>query len=104
VERATRNQAQRQLPADVIDIVSRARYLAEERPTKRTHLEEKADNSSTSLSSTPPESPALSMTVELVLPSAVVVVSPESSQPTTAEKLPAGSNIYWDSADAKNLA
>jgi len=100
IARSTRTP--REFPYDVIDIVSQARYRAEERPTKRTRPEEKADNSSTSLSLTTPESPALPMTIELVLPSAVVV-SPESSQPTPAQKLPAGSNIYWDSADAKNL-
>jgi hypothetical protein len=42
------------------------------------------------------------MTVEL-LPPVVAVVSPEPSQPAPAQTLPAGSNIYWDSADAKNL-
>ena len=100
LERATRTL--RELPHDVIDIVARARYLAEERPTKRARLDEEADNSS-SLSSATTKSPAtLSTTIEL-LPPVVVVVSPESSPPAPAQKLPAGSNIYWDSADAKNL-
>jgi hypothetical protein len=100
LERATRTL--RELPHDVIDIVARARYLAEERPTKRARLDEEADNSS-SLSSATPKSPApLSTTIEL-LPPVVVVLSPESSPPAPAQKLPAGSNIYWDSADAKNL-
>jgi hypothetical protein len=76
LERATRTL--RELPHDVIDIVARARYLAEERPTKRARLDEEADNSS-SLSSATPKSPApLSTTIEL-LPPVVVVLSPESS-------------------------
>jgi hypothetical protein len=99
IARSTRTL--RELP-HVIDIVARARYLAEERPTKRARLDEEADNSS-SLSSATPKSPApLSTTIEL-LPPVVVVLSPESSPPAPAQKLPAGSNIYWDSADAKNL-
>jgi hypothetical protein len=63
---------QRELLHDVIDIVSQATHLlAEERPRKRTHLDEEVDNSSTSLSSEPPKSPALSTT----LPPVVLVVS-----------------------------
>jgi hypothetical protein len=62
IARSTRTL--RELPHDVIDIVSKARHLAaEERPRKRTHLEEEVDNSSTRLPSEPPKSPALSTTL-----------------------------------------
>jgi len=97
VARSTRTQ--RELPHDVIDIISRVSHLAEERPTKRTRLGEEADNSS-SLSALPKLPPALlSTTTEL--PPIVVVEEPpeESSQPTP--KLLTGTNIYWDSAEAK---
>jgi hypothetical protein len=63
--------ALRELPQDVIDIVSRVRHLAEERPTTRTRLDEEADNSS-SLSSAPRKSPALYTTIELLPPGRVV--------------------------------
>jgi hypothetical protein len=63
ISRSTRTTP-RELPDDVIDIVSKARHLAEEeRPRKRTHLEEEVDNSSTRLPSEPPKSPALSTTL-----------------------------------------
>jgi hypothetical protein len=92
----------RELPPDVIDIVSKARHLAEEeRPRKRKYLEEEVDNSFTRLSSS--ESPASSSTT---LPPAVVelLVSPPEDSSLPAKKLlPAGTNIYWDSADAKLL-
>jgi hypothetical protein len=52
IARSTRTL--RELPHDDIDVVSRARHLdVEERPTKRTRLDEDADNSS-SLSSPVP--------------------------------------------------
>jgi hypothetical protein len=91
---------QRELPHDVIDIVSQAtRHLqAEERSRKRTHLDEEVDNSSTSLSSEPPKSPAPSMT----LPPVVVVSLPDSSS-WLVRKLPARTIIYLDSGDAKHL-
>jgi hypothetical protein len=79
---ARSSRTARELPPDVIDIVSRARHLAaEERPRKRTRLEEAVDNSSTRLScSEPPQSPALSSSTTLE-----VVISPaapkDSSQP-----------------------
>ena len=65
----------RELPHDAIDIVSRARYLAEERPTKRTHLGEDADNVSTRLSS-----PGPSTETSKSLPLEVVVKSEEPAQ------------------------
>jgi len=100
---ARSSRTARELPPDVIDIVSRARHLAaEERPRKRTRLEEAVDNSSTRLScSEPPQSPALSSSTTLE-----VVISPaapkDSSQPAK-KLLPPGTNIYWDSADARLL-
>jgi hypothetical protein len=72
--------ALRELPQDVVDIVSRVRHLAEERPTKRTCLDEEADNSS-SLSSAPLKSLALSTTIELLPPVAVSERQKEWNKP-----------------------
>ena len=100
VARSTRTQ--RELPHDVIDIISRVSHLAEERPTKRTRLDEEEADNSTSLSASLKSTPALrSTTIELLPLPPVVVEPPESSQP--APKLPDGTNIYWDSAEAKRL-
>jgi hypothetical protein len=87
----------RELPHGVIDIVARARCLAEERPTKRTRLDEDADNASRLSSLVPSTETSKSSPLEVV-----GVAPPESSQPAV-QKLPAGTNIYWDSADARKL-
>ena len=78
-------------------------HLAEERPTKRARLdEEEADNSTSLVSASLKSTPALrSTTIELLPLPPVVVEPPESSQP--APKLPDGTNIYWDSAEAKRV-
>ena len=80
VARSTRTQ--RELPHDVIDIISRVSHLAEERPTKRARLDEEEADNSTSLSASLKSTPALrSTTIELLPLPPVVVEPPESSQP-----------------------
>jgi hypothetical protein len=70
--------------------------------SKRTCLKEEVDNSSTaSLSSEPPKSLALSSSSTTTLPP--IVSPPEDSSLPAKKLLPAGTNIYWDSADAKLL-
>jgi hypothetical protein len=96
ISRSTRKL--REFPHDVIDIVSRVRHLEEnERPTKRTRLDEDTDNVSTRLSF--PVVP--STETYKSSPLDLVVVAPKSL--LLAHKLPAGTNIYWDSADARKL-
>ena len=74
------------------------RHLEEnERPTKRTRLDEDTDNVSTRLSL--PVVP--STETYKSSPLDLVVVAPESL--LLAHKLPAGTNIYWDSADARKI-
>jgi hypothetical protein len=83
-----------ELSYDVINIVSRARHLAEERPRKRTCLDEDADNVFRLPSDKHAlllESSALSTETSKSLPLVVVLVSPKSSQP--AQNLPARTNI-----------
>jgi hypothetical protein len=97
IARSTRKL--REFPHDVIDIVSRARHLEEqERPTKRTRLDEDTDNASR-LSSLVPSTE----TSKKSLPLEVVGVAPPESLQPAVQKLPAGTNIYWDSADARKL-
>jgi hypothetical protein len=96
LERASRNQQQRELPVDAIDLVSKAKSLVrekdkldnEEREAKRRCLVASTDSCEESSNFT------------VISNSSVNNNSNEATSMLTPPQLPPGYSIWWDSMDA----
>jgi hypothetical protein len=97
LERASRNQRQRELPADIIDLVSKAKALVQERdklenerPTKRRCLGDGINDSSKN-------------SAELMGINGCNRIDDEAASGHRPPQLAPGYNIWWDSTEAQKL-
>jgi len=107
LERATRNQSQRQLPAEVIDLVAKANVLLlqqsdnleNERETKRRRLVDASNSCDTNSGCEFMET----TTVSNSCGDGGNNGNNGDEAMTSGPRLPPGYNIWWDSLDANNL-
>jgi hypothetical protein len=107
LERATRNQSQRQLPAEVIDLVAKANVLLlqqsdnleNERETKRRRLVDGSNSCDTNSGCEFMETTSVSNSCG----DGGNNGDNGDEAMTSGPRLPPGYNIWWDSLDANNL-
>jgi hypothetical protein len=102
LERASRNKEQRQFPADVIDLVSKAKTLVQERdtlenerPTKRRCLGDETNDSSNNSA----EPMGITNGCDFIDDEAAY----EAASGPRPPQLAPGYNIWWDSREAQKL-